>query len=41
VFAHTIAHDRPHTLNLPFNLERFASGYTIDERGVGPYPALH
>jgi sarcosine oxidase subunit beta len=41
VFAHTIAHDRPHALNAPFNLERFASGYTIDERGVGPYPALH
>jgi sarcosine oxidase subunit beta len=41
VFAHTIAHDRPHALNAPFNLERFASGHTIDERGVGPYPALH
>ena len=41
VFAHTIAHDRPHALNEPFSLERFASGYTIDERGVGPYPALH
>jgi len=41
VFAHTIANDRPHALNAPFNLERFANGYTIDERGVGPYPALH
>ena len=41
VFAHTIAQDRPHALNEAFNLERFASGYTIDERGVGPYPALH
>ena len=41
VFAHTIAHDRPHALNAAFNLERFATGYTIDERGVGPYPALH
>jgi sarcosine oxidase subunit beta len=41
VFAHTIAQDRPHALNAPFNLERFANGYTIDERGVGPYPALH
>ncbi|MCC7047425.1 MAG: sarcosine oxidase subunit beta family protein [Alphaproteobacteria bacterium] len=41
VFAHTIAEDRPHALNLPFNLERFARGYTIDERGVGNYPALH
>jgi glycine/D-amino acid oxidase-like deaminating enzyme len=41
VFAHTIAQDRPHELNMPFNLERFQRGYTIDERGVGPYPALH
>ena len=41
VFAHTMAQDRPHELNAPFNLERFARGYTIDERGVGPYPALH
>jgi heterotetrameric sarcosine oxidase beta subunit len=41
VFAHTIAQDRPHALNEPFNLERFDRGYTIDERGVGPYPALH
>jgi heterotetrameric sarcosine oxidase beta subunit len=41
VFAHTIAQNRPHELNMPFNLERFRRGYTIDERGVGPYPALH
>jgi heterotetrameric sarcosine oxidase beta subunit len=41
VFAHTIAQDRPHALNAAFSLERFANGYTIDERGVGPYPALH
>ncbi len=41
VFAHTIAQDRPHDLNMPFNLDRFARGETIDERGVGPYPALH
>ena len=41
VFAYTIAQDRPHELNEPFGLERFARGYTIDERGVGPYPALH
>ncbi len=41
VFAHTIAQDRPHALNAAFNLERFANGYTIDERGVGPFPALH
>jgi sarcosine oxidase subunit beta len=41
VFAHTIAQDRPHELNMAFSLERFARGYAIDERGVGPYPELH
>jgi sarcosine oxidase subunit beta len=41
VFAYTIANDRPHELNIPFDLDRFRRGYTIDERGVGPYPALH
>jgi sarcosine oxidase subunit beta len=41
VFAYTIANDRPHALNAPFNLDRFRSGHTIDERGVGPYPPLH
>ena len=40
-FAHTIAEDRPHPLNAPFSLDRFARGYTIDERGAGPYPGLH
>jgi len=40
-FAHTIALDRPHPLNAPFSLDRFARGYTIDERGAGPYPGLH
>ncbi len=34
VFAHTIAHDRPHPLNEPFSLERFATGYLIDEHGA-------
>jgi sarcosine oxidase subunit beta len=29
--AHTIANDRPHTLLLPFQLERFSSGKLIDE----------
>lgn len=41
VFAYTIANNRPHDLNAPFNLDRFRNGYTIDERGVGPYPPLH
>ena len=34
VFAHTVAQDRPHPLNAPFNLERFASGALIDEHGA-------
>ena len=34
VFAYTIAQDRPHVLNLPFALERFTSGYLIDEHGA-------
>lgn len=40
-FAHTIAQDRPHELNEKFNLERFAKGYQIDERGAGPVPGHH
>jgi len=34
VFAHTIAEDRPHPLNDPFSLERFATGHLIDEHGA-------
>jgi sarcosine oxidase subunit beta len=34
VFAHTIAQDRPHELNAPFDLERFTSGALIDEHGA-------
>ncbi len=34
VFAHTIAHDKPHELNRPFSLERFISGALIDEHGA-------
>jgi sarcosine oxidase subunit beta len=41
VFAHTIAQDRPHKLNEAFTLERFAQGYTIDEKGAGPVPGAH
>ena len=33
-FAHTIAHDEPHRLNAPFSLERFETGYLIDEHGA-------
>ncbi len=38
VFAHTIANDTPHDLNRGFDLGRFASGYTLDEKGAGPTP---
>lgn len=34
VFAHTIANDQPHRLNEPFNLDRFTTGYLIDEHGA-------
>jgi len=40
-FAHTVAQDRPHRLNEAFTLNRFERGYLIDEKGVGPIPALH
>jgi sarcosine oxidase subunit beta len=31
LFAWTIAHDEPHPINAPFNIERFREGYLIDE----------
>ena len=34
VFAHTVAHDQPHTLNAAFNMERFTTGALIDEHGA-------
>lgn len=34
VFAHTIANDSPHPLAAPFNLNRFVTGYLIDEHGA-------
>jgi sarcosine oxidase subunit beta len=34
VFAHTIARDEPHMLNAPFALERFNTGFLIDEHGA-------
>jgi len=34
VFAHTIANDEPHELNAPFGLERFTTGFLIDEHGA-------
>ena len=34
VFAHTIANDQPHSLNTPFNINRFSSGELVDEHGA-------
>jgi sarcosine oxidase subunit beta len=33
-FAHTMANDRPHELNAPFELSRFETGALIDEHGA-------
>ncbi|NIM27269.1 MAG: sarcosine oxidase subunit beta family protein [Gammaproteobacteria bacterium] len=41
VFADTIAHDRPHPLNESFTLERFNTGYLLDEKGAGATPGAH
>ena len=34
VFAHTVANDNPHPVAAPFALERFTTGYLIDEHGA-------
>ncbi len=34
VYAHTIAQDRPHALNEAFDMNRFVTGYLIDEHGA-------
>jgi len=34
VFAHTIAHDQPHPLNVAFSIDRFNTGHLIDEHGA-------
>jgi heterotetrameric sarcosine oxidase beta subunit len=39
--AHLLAHGTPHPAAAHLGLERFASGRTLDERGVGPFPYLH
>ena len=33
-FAQTLAKDTPHELNAAFSLERFRTGYLIDEHGA-------
>lgn len=40
-FADLIANDRPDPVIEHFNLQRFARGINIDERGAGPDPKLH
>lgn len=40
-FAWTIAKGEPHRLNAGFRLDRFASGYILDEKGMGATPNLH
>ncbi len=40
-FAHTIANDEPHVLNVPYRLDRFATGHLLDEAGSGAQPNLH
>ncbi len=34
VYAHTIARDEPHPLNGAFRLDRFTTGYLVDEHGA-------
>ncbi len=34
VFAHTIANDNPHPLNEAFSLDRFTTGFLVDEHGA-------
>jgi sarcosine oxidase subunit beta len=41
VFAWTLAKDEPHELNAAFNLERFHSGWLLDEKGAGAMPGAH
>ena len=41
VFAHTIANDAPHELNVGLNFDRFRKGRSVDENGGGPVPNRH
>jgi len=34
VFAHTLATGEPHPINAPFSLDRYRSGYLVDEHGA-------
>ncbi len=39
--AHLIARGEPHPLAAHLELDRFAAGRTVDERGIGPFPYAH
>jgi sarcosine oxidase subunit beta len=39
--AHLIACNAPHPLAAHLDLDRFATGRTMDERGIGPFPYAH
>ena len=39
--AHLIARGTPHPAAAHLDLNRFAAGRTVDERGTGPYPYAH
>ncbi len=39
--AHLIAHGTPHPAAAHLDLQRFAAGRAVDERGIGPYPYAH
>jgi sarcosine oxidase subunit beta len=41
VFAWTLAKGEPHELNAAFNLDRFHSGWLLDEKGAGASPGAH
>lgn len=40
-FAHLLARDESHEIARAYRLDRFSSGYLIDEKGQGPQPNLH
>lgn len=40
-FAHLLAKDEMHAVGTAYRLDRFATGHTIDEKGVGAQPNLH
>jgi methylglutamate dehydrogenase subunit A len=40
-FAHLLARDEAHEVARAYRLDRFATGYLLDERGVGAQPNLH